>query len=143
MIESINRQHVLNLLDLFHGGDIEGALAHLCDDVEFFANAPVEFLPCLGPHRGKAELQRMWQSLHDFYFDMRYEAPIVVAEADKVAVNLRVYYRKRGSERMVQFDSAAFYTLRDGKICHIREIIDTFDLVQQVLERDISAMLNG
>jgi hypothetical protein len=36
---------------------------------------------------------------------------------------------------------AAFYTLRDGHIVKIREIIDTFDLVQQVLERDITALL--
>jgi len=27
-----------------------------------------------------------------------------------------------------------FYTLRDGRIAEIREIMDTFDLVQQVLE---------
>ena len=44
---------------------------------------------------------------------------------------------------MVQFDIAAFYTLRDGKISQIREIIDTFDLVQQLLERDVAAILTG
>jgi uncharacterized protein len=44
---------------------------------------------------------------------------------------------------MVQFDIAGFYTLRDGKISQIREIIDTFDLVQQLLERDVAAMLTG
>jgi hypothetical protein len=41
----------------------------------------------------------------------------------------------------VQFDLAAFYTLRDGRITQIREIIDTFDLVQQALERDVAAVL--
>jgi hypothetical protein len=29
----------------------------------------------------------------------------------------------------------------DGRITHIREIMDTFDLVQQVLERDVAADL--
>jgi hypothetical protein len=43
----------------------------------------------------------------------------------------------------VQFDLAAFYTLRDGRISHIREIIDTFDLIQQLLERDLGAELVG
>jgi uncharacterized protein len=43
----------------------------------------------------------------------------------------------------VQFDIAAFYTLRDGRISEIREIMDTFDLVQQVLERDVVADLAG
>jgi ketosteroid isomerase-like protein len=41
----------------------------------------------------------------------------------------------------VQFDIAVFYTLRDGRIAEIREIMDTFDLVQQVLERDVVADL--
>jgi uncharacterized protein len=43
----------------------------------------------------------------------------------------------------VQFDIAAFYTFRDGRISEIREIMDTFDLVQQVLERDVAADLAG
>jgi len=43
--------------------------------------------------------------------------------------------------RIVQFDIAAFYTFRDGRIAEIREIMDTFDLVQQVLERDVVADL--
>jgi hypothetical protein len=41
----------------------------------------------------------------------------------------------------VQFDIAAFYTLRDGRIEKIHEIIDSFELVQQILERDIAAEL--
>ena len=68
---------------------------------------------------------------------------MLVAEGDKVAANMRVFFRKSINQRMVQFDIAGFYTLRDGKICHIREIIDTFDLVQQLVERDVSAILTG
>ena len=44
---------------------------------------------------------------------------------------------------MVQFDIAAFYTFREGRIAEIREIIDTFDMVEQVLERDVSAVLKA
>jgi ketosteroid isomerase-like protein len=143
MIESLNRQRIVSLLDLFYGGDIEGALTRLTDDVEFLANAPVDIFPHMGPHRGKAELRQMWQTIHADYSSMRYELPIMIAEGERVAANIRVYFRKRRNERMVQFDIATFYTLRDGKVSHIREIIDTFDLVQQMLERDIGAMLSG
>jgi predicted ester cyclase len=54
-----------------------------------------------------------------------------------------MFFRKSINQRMVQFDIAGFYTLRDGKISQIREVIDTFDLVQQLLERDIVAVLTG
>lgn len=143
MTEDINRQLVLNFLDVVYSGDIEGALARCSDDIEFLANAPIDILPHMGQRRGKAELRQMWTTIRSRYSSMRCEVPILIAEGDKVATHLRVFFRKSSNERVVQFDIAAFYTLRDGKITRIREIIDTFDLVQQVLERDVAADLTG
>jgi ketosteroid isomerase-like protein len=72
---------------------------------------------------------------------MRYQVPIVVTEGDKVAVYIRAFFVKRRSERIMQFDIAVFYTFAGGRIVRIREIMDTFDLIQQVLERDLVALL--
>jgi ketosteroid isomerase-like protein len=141
MVEGLHRQRVLNFLEAFYSGDIEGALARCSDDVDFAANAPIDILPHMGRHHGKAEVGEMWRTIHARYSSMRYEVPIMVAEGDKVAANIRVFFRKSSNDRIVQFDIAAFYTLRDGRIAEIREIMDTFDLVQQVLERDVSAVL--
>jgi len=143
MVESLNRQRVLNFLDAFYSGDIEGALSRCSDDIEFFSNAPIDILPHMGHHRGKDEVRGMWQTIHGRYSEMRYEVPIIVAEAARVAANIRVFFRKSVNNRIVQFDLAAFYTLGDGRITHIREIMDTYDLVQQVLERDLAAALTG
>jgi ketosteroid isomerase-like protein len=143
MVDELHRQRVLNFLEMFYAGDIEGALSRCTDDVEFFANAPIDILPHMGHHRGKDELRTMWQTVHARYSHMRYEVPILVAEGDKVAANIRVFFRKSSNDRVVQFDIAAFYTFRDGRISEIREIMDTFDLVQQVLERDVVADLAG
>jgi ketosteroid isomerase-like protein len=141
MVENLNRQRVLNLLDTFYSGDIEGALERCTDDIDFVANAPIDILPHMGHRHGKAEVGEMWRTVHARYSSMRHEVPIIVAEGDKVAVHIRLFFRKRGNSRIVQFDIAAFYTLRDGRVAHIREIMDTFDLVQQVLERDVTDML--
>src|ERR1700758_2031726 len=141
MVEHLNRQRVLNFLDVFYTGDIEGALARCSDDVEFFSNAPVDILPHMGRHIGKADMREMWKMVHTRYYDMRHEVRAIVAEDDKVAVDLRLFFKKSLNNRIVQFDLAAFYTLRDGRISKIREIIDTFDLVQQVLERDLAAAI--
>jgi uncharacterized protein len=143
MVENLHRQRVLNFLDLFSTGDIEGALSRCTDDVEFFSNAPVDILPHMGHHHGKAELKKMWETVHSRYSGMRYEVPILIAEGDQVAANIRAFFRKRSNERVVQFDIATFYALRDGCIARIREIVDTFDLVEQVLERDVAAILTA
>jgi uncharacterized protein len=143
MIDQLHRQRVLNFLDTFSSGNIEGALACCSDDVDFVANAPIDILPHLGHRHGKAEVRQMWQTVHARYSSMRYEVPIMVAEGDTVAASLRAFFRKRSNDRIVQFDIAVFYTLRDGRIAQIREVMDSFDLVQPLLERDVAADLTG
>ena len=83
----------------------------------------------MGHRRGKAEMREMWDAVRARYSELRCEVPMLVAEDDKVSAFIRVFFRKSINQRMVQFDVAGFYKLRDGKISHIREIIDTFDLV--------------
>ena len=143
MTEGPHRQRMLEFFDVLYSGDIEGALACCTDDIEFLANAPVDILPHMGHRRGKAEMREMWTAVAARYSEMRCEVPILVIEDDKVAANIRVFFRKNINQRMVQFDIAAFYTLQDGQISHIREIIDTFDMVEQLLERDVTAILTG
>ena len=141
MVEQLNRQRVLNFLDVFYSRNIEGALACCCDDVDFVANAPIDIMPHMGHRRGKAAMREMWSTIYTRYSSMRYEMANIVAEGDTVAVNLRAFFRKQDNDRTIQFDIAVFYTFRGGRIAEIREIIDTFDLVQQVLERDVAAYL--
>lgn len=143
MTEGSNRQRMLDFLNVLYSGDVEAALARCTDDVEFLANAPIDILPHMGHRRGKEELREMWNAVRARYSELRCEVPILVTENDRAAAFIRVFFRKNINQRMVQFDIAGFYTLRDGKIAHIREIIDTFDLVQQLLERDVAAILTG
>jgi hypothetical protein len=143
MAENLNRQRVLNFLEAFYSGDIEGALARCADDVEFLTHAPIDILPHLGHRHGKAEVGAMWRTVHARYSEMRHEVPFLVAEGDRVAASIRVFFRKLANGRIVQFDIAGFYTLRDGRVARIHEIIDSFELVQQILERDIAAELTA
>lgn len=143
MIENLNRQRVLNFLDVFYAGDIEDALARCSDDIELIAPAPVDILPHMGRRTGKDEVRRTWQTVHARYSRLRHEVRDVVADGDKVAIAIRAFFKKRANGRIVQFDIAVFFTLRDGRITRMREIMDTFDLVQQVLERDLGAILTG
>jgi len=141
MTKDQNRRCVLDMLEAFYAGDIERALSFCSDDVDFFSNAPIDILPHLGHHNGKDEVRQMWQTVHERYASMRNEMPFIAAEDDRVAVHLRAFFVKRLNGRTVQFDMAMFYTLADGKIVKIREIIDTFDLIQQVVERDFITMI--
>jgi len=143
MAEILNRQRVLNLLDMVYAGDIDGALARCTEDIDYLAPAPIEILPHMGHHRGRDAVRAQWQTVHDRHSQMRYEVRAIVAEGDTAAVHLRVFLTKRSNGRIMQFDTAMFFSFRDGRVSRISQIIDTFDLVQQVLERDLSALLMG
>ncbi|MBC9881978.1 nuclear transport factor 2 family protein [Bradyrhizobium sp. INPA01-394B] len=142
-VESLNRQRVLHLLDAFARGDIEAALSCCTDDVDFLTHAPIDVLPHLGPRHGKAELRELWQTVWSRYQEIRYKAPHIVAGGDDVAIYLHGYFTKRSNGRIVQFDMTVFYTFRNGQIAQIREIIDSYDLVQQVLEQEIGPLIVG
>jgi len=141
MNEQLNRQCVLKLLEMFYAGDIDSVLALCSDDIDHFVSAPIDILPHLGARRGKAEVREMWETVHSRYCDMRHEVRALVAEGDQVAADLRVFLRKRTNERVLQFDMAMFFTLREGRLVRLREIIDSFDLIQQVLEHDLSGLV--
>jgi uncharacterized protein len=141
MTKDLNKQLVADMLAAFYAGDIERALSYCSDDVDFFSNAPIDILPHLGHHRGKDDVRQMWKTVHERYASMRNEIPFMAAEDDRVAIHLRAFFVKRLNDRTVQFDVAVFFTLRDAKVVKIREIIDTFDLIQQVVERDFITMI--
>jgi ketosteroid isomerase-like protein len=140
-VESLNRQRVRHLLDAFARGDIEAALSCCTDDVDFLTHAPIDVLPHMGPRHGKQELRELWRTVQARYSEIRHEVPRLVAEGDAVAAYLRVFFKKRSNDRIVQFDMAVFYTFRGGLVAEIREIIDSYDLVQQVLEREIGPLI--
>lgn len=68
---------------------------------------------------------------------MRHEVRFIVANDNKAAVIIGVHYHKRDSDRVVQIDVADFYTFRNGQIVEIRQFFDSFDLVEQLIEREI------
>ncbi len=142
-VAQLNRQRVLNLLETLSSRDLEGTLDRCTDDVDFLTHAPVDVLPHLGPRHGKDALRELWSTVFARYSAIRYEVVQIVAENNHVATYLRTFFTKRGNGRVVQVDMAVFFALREGRVAQIREIIDSYDLVQQVLEREIGPLIIG
>lgn len=141
MAMTANRACVEKFLSAFYSGDIDTALTCIDDEIDFLAHAPVDILPHLGHRRGKALVREMWQTLHNRYSHMRYDLPFIAEEGDNVAVIIRVYFRKSENDRIVHMDVADFYRFRNGRIVRIRQFMDSFDVAQQVLERDLGTFL--
>ena len=136
-----NKQLVRDFLTAFYSGDTEAAFATCDDDVEFIVNAPVEFFPHLGPRHGKVDVAETWRALHARYASMRHEVPFLIADDNRAAAIIKIFFRKSLTDRIVQTSVADFYTFRGGRIASIQQFFDTFDAIEQTLERDITSML--
>ena len=131
------REQVLGFLRAIYARDVPRALTFLDEEFDFVGHAPVQLFPHLGARHGKAEIAETMTAVQKRYASMHHEVLFIAADGDRVATIVRVHLRKNVSERVIEFLSADFYTLRNGLIVEQRQFLDSFDLVQQVLEREV------
>jgi len=135
------KEVVLAAIAMIHSENAAQALDYYHDDVDFIGYAPVEFFPQMGVRRGKAEVTASVTSVHERFSKMRHEIEFIAAEGDEVAVMLRLHLQKQANDRIVQFQVANFFKVRDGLIVQQRQFFDSFDVLQQVLEVDLADVL--
>jgi uncharacterized protein len=138
MDEPQTRQRVLDYLGAFYAGDVLRTLDCCDDEIDIIAYAPVELFPHLGHKHGKAWIPEAIRTQKQRYLSRKYEIKFMAVEGDKAAAMLRLLMEKRNDRRIMQFDVAEFYTLRNGRIAEFRSFFDSFDLVQQLLGQDLT-----
>ena len=139
MANDLHQQLVLNFLDAFYSGDAAAATACCDEELDSITYAPIELFPHLGHKHGKAWIPEAIRTQKQRYLSRKYEIKFMAVDGDKAATMLRVLMEKRNDRRIMQFDVAEFYTLRNGRIVEFRSFFDSFDLVQQLLGQDLTA----
>ena len=105
------------------------------DDVDFVIHAPPQVLPFAGHHQGKgAVLEALGRIAKDYLLES-YVPQVTVVEGDHAAVMSDVAFTQRSSGRTLRFHIADFLRFRDGRLVEFREFMNTFEVVQQVLDR--------
>jgi ketosteroid isomerase-like protein len=138
MNDLVTRQCVTDFLDAFYAGDAARVVDCCADDFDSITYAPIELFPHLGQQRGKHWAEEAIRIQQQRYASRRAEITFMAVESAKAATTLRVALEKRNDRRVVQFEIADFFTLRDGLIVTHRSFFDSFDLVQQVLGHDLT-----
>jgi ketosteroid isomerase-like protein len=137
MVETSSRQRILEYLDACYSGDVSRADEFYDDDIDFICYAPVELFPALGQKRGKDALIESLVDRQTRFDVIDHRINFIAAERNKVAATLLLRLRQKASGRIISFDIGNFFTLRAGKIVTYRQFMDSFDVVQQVLGREI------
>src|ERR1035438_7881135 len=118
-----NVQIVKNFLAALGRRDKQGLLALSAEDIEWIV--PGEDWPLAGTHRGHAGLENVLQKANETVETSYPETPEFIAQGDRVVVvgvaTGKIYATNKPYKDEWVFD----ITVRDGKVAHIKEYIDT------------------
>lgn len=131
------RARIYDLYTAYGKGRFDFVLNYFDDRAEFISYAPVDVFPYLGRQRGKAAIAQTMKKVHAEFEHLTYQPIFMVVEKDDAGVIVMVRLRQRSTDRIIQLLTAHFIRFRDGRIIELREFMDSFDAVQQVLGREI------
>jgi ketosteroid isomerase-like protein len=135
--ESVSHATVHELYDAYERRDFERVAALIHDDIGWVIYAPVGVFPFAGPRHGRTDVLEVMDRIAESYALISYKREIVIVEGDRAAVMSDVSFKQRATERMLRFRTANFLRFQDGRVIEFREFINSFDLVEQALGREL------
>ena len=118
-----NVQTVKNFFAAMGSGDARDLLALAAEDIEWII--PGEDWPLAGTHRGHAELADVLKKASEEVETQSPKPPEFVAQGDRVLVVGVATGKIKATNKTFKDDWVFDITVRDGKVAHIREYIDT------------------
>ena len=107
------------------------------DDVDWAIYGPIDMFPFLGARRGKEAVLEVIRQIAENIRIHRFDRETVMLGVDSAASMLRYSLTLLDSSKPISMRLAHFAQFKAGRLASIRVLIDTFDLVEQVLGRDI------
>jgi uncharacterized protein len=132
------RQCALNFLDGFYAGDVARVQACCHDAYTLLVHSPIEIFPHHGLKHGPAWLAEAIRIQQERYSSRSYTLTFIAAEGLRVATITQANMTKRNDGRIVHLTIAEFFTLSGGRIREHHAFMDSFDLLQQLLGRDLT-----
>jgi ketosteroid isomerase-like protein len=143
MAYEVPRSVVEAFYKVYAARDVDKIAQFLDDDAQWTISGPVDLLPFCGAHRGKAEVidligRQIPMVLRTFSF----VPEAILVQGDRAAMLSRQSSRRTKDGRTMSYRVANFMRFRDGKLMENLSLIDSFDVVEQVLGHPL-ARSNG
>ena len=107
------------------------------DDVEWAIYGPIDMFPFLGARRGKEAVLDVIKQIAENIRVHRFERETIMLGVDSAASMLRYSLTALDSSKPISLRVAHFAQFKAGRLRSIRVLLDTFDLVEQMLGRPI------
>lgn len=131
------RAAVRELYDAYARRDFARIAALLHDDIDWIIYAPVTVFPFAGARRGRAAVLQAMAGIAEHYAIVSYTPEVMIVDGAHAAVMSDAAFRQRATDRLLRFRIANFHRFKDGRVIEFREFLNSFDVVEQALGRDI------
>jgi len=129
------RAVIEDIQDAFRHGDYARIAARY--DVDWIFYGPPTIFPEIGHRRGKIAVFQAFEALNAKYRFDRHVTEWLVAEGDCGASIADVTLVQRASGRTIRCRVASFHRIRDGRVIEYRGFMDSFDVAEQALAREL------
>jgi ketosteroid isomerase-like protein len=109
----------------------------LDEDVEWAVYGPIDMFPFFGARSGKSAVLEVIRQFAENFRVHRFDRETIMLGVDSAASMLRYSLTALDSNKPISLRVAHFAQFKAGRLLSIRVLVDTFDLVEQVLGRDI------
>jgi hypothetical protein len=124
MNEQANRQLVQQAYQSVKAGDVQSLLNSLVEDVRWQL-PEMENVPFAGTWHGREQVGQFFSIVAQTQDVVEFEPEEFIAQGDKVVVLGRFSQRVKSTVRVSASDWVHVWTVKDGKVTHFREYVDT------------------
>jgi ketosteroid isomerase-like protein len=129
---------VAELYDAYERRDFARVADFIHEDIDWMIYGPVSIFRFAGPRRGRVAVLEVLAAIAQIFILERYERELVLVEGDRAAIMGDVTFTQRATGRLLRFRVANFLRFQDGRVIQFREFANTFDVVEQVLGRELA-----
>lgn len=109
----------------------------LDENIDWAIYGPIDMFAFLGPRHGKRAVVDVVREISDIVNLHRFERESVMLSENSAASLMRYSLTPMASGQPISVRIAIFATFNAGRLISLRAVIDTFDLVEQALGRQI------
>jgi ketosteroid isomerase-like protein len=115
--------------------DVERAMSFIAEDVDWLVQGPVDVFAFLGQRRGKAAVREGYREVAHKLQITGYQVEILLVDGDRAAALIRLTAIVRETGKVMSFRTSQFSRYRAGKMVEMRAVLDSYDMVEQVIGR--------
>jgi ketosteroid isomerase-like protein len=130
---AVAKEFAYSIYEDFVAGRFDRLERVLDDNIDFISHAPTEVFPYLGRRQGRAQVLEALMELHRELEFLSLLPVTTVFDDHSAALTVVIQVRRRSTGRLANFLAAHFMRFRDDRLVEYSGIVDSLDLVRQLL----------